>query len=154
MARLVELNFIAERRREARGKDGTGRTAAGDAEAELEDGAAEVAAEASLVGAVDGDDSLLALGGGQLHDDGVVASHGGRRHAAAQNHPSSSSWPRRHLPHRHHHAGLRRDSGSSASVPLPLTALSSRVPSASRPVGSRVVVLCPLLLLLLLSRKL
>lgn len=76
------------------------RTGAGDAEAELEDGAAEVAAQACLVGAVDGDDGLLALGGGQLHDDSVVPSHGRRRHGAA--------WPRSQLPHRHHRGGRRR----------------------------------------------
>lgn len=63
------------------------RTGAGDAEAELEDGAAEVAAQACLVGAVDGDDGLLALGGAQLHDDGVVPAYGRCRHAAAQHHP-------------------------------------------------------------------
>jgi hypothetical protein len=47
-------------------------TSASDAEAELEDGAAEVAAKAGLVGAVDGDDAFLPRGGSQLHHHGVV----------------------------------------------------------------------------------
>ena len=46
-----------------------------DAEAEEEDDPAEVAAEAGLVGAVDGDGGLLPLGCGQLHDDGVIPSN-------------------------------------------------------------------------------
>jgi hypothetical protein len=53
-----------------RGGGGGGRTAAGDAaQTELEDGAAEVATQAGLVGEIECDGGFVALGAARQHGD-------------------------------------------------------------------------------------
>jgi hypothetical protein len=59
-----------------------------------------------LVGAVDSDGDIVALGDAQQHDDGVVPNYGDHRHAAVEHHPFPfSSWMRRHLTHRDNAGG-------------------------------------------------
>jgi hypothetical protein len=75
----IELSFIR------RSEGGTGHTAAGDAaEAELEDGAAEVATQAGLITL----DGFVVLGGAQQHDYDGIPTYGCSRHVATSTIPA------------------------------------------------------------------